>query len=1304
MSRTAKALSLITVLALVISLVAVIPVSFAGADEGTGGDIAEFISTQDLIGVGGSGVVTEIGFVSTQFGDGFSGPNGAHNIASIMATVPDDNEVIAVDGEASFIEDVGPGALVVPGVITAEMPIADLSGNGTVGSEDFTIRTTPGLVNLVDIRTIVPATGTISFDSLPSGVVIGDAVEIDYATSEIDSTSVEVTSDSEPNSASGLGLEFSFDEPITVDTARSPDSLDFLTFFLLLSEDDLNALDDVIDDDPLDTGVDDIDELIDDVADLQLLQDADGTCDLDDEPDCIDLSGFNGTRTENHDDWTTAANWVVEWQEMVATNDPDVVDECCGGPAGFDDVVSGDDDPDELFNLTLEVAADDDVTVKVGNTARDTVIADLTAPEVEAISPADGIFTKDDEPLFEVRVTDAGALDETGAGITEDDYHLDLASSSGALTALDTVTVGDSRTNRLFISGIDDGHRLRFTVLDLPDDAYTWGIRVVDDVGNVTDTSDDFTFDVDTVEPITLTAVTGLGVSDGAEVSDPEGISVRFDAPVDASSLDEDDFDVAGSSPPDRAAHFETLWRTESTDVLVVVKDFEVHPNFDILDSDGDDDVDEDDIMVLVETTEFASGTGAVDTFTLLNDVADGNGDGRINADDVTVVVDNFPFEVTEVADKVVTLADPPPFGFGNVEITHTFEPDILDVDEDGDEVLFDADPAAGGEDDENDDGDDLDEGEVTEGDTILLTFLFDSSDFVYLTVEGLGAGSEPTINLTDEADGVDDLAGNTREPDSDDDDDVEEVDADDRIDPTVNVITGSLLGDEQVLTIIIESNEDLNSKPDVTIIDADGGEKEIDSADIERTSDTRYELTVTAGEVDFGLDEDGFMLLRIEAEDDNGNDITVEVIGFDGLEIDLLFNGGEDPGIDPFEDDGVRTATQGIDNITRVDLTFLDEDGEYTGDGRDGVMLMGSTLAWNTLELVERNASGQSGTATLTRVGDKTDVSIDATPGISGIQHIHSGSCDVLGPIVFPLDDIGADGESTTRVDVNIDDLRTGDFAINLHLTTDPSVYTSCADIPVPDDIAHLAFSNDDANEWGWGMTLDEGSYTQWVSFEDEAGNVWSEFIDYLAEAPVIFGLDIQPGWQMIGIPTRLDSASLDKVFGPNRPDLPRVEPNVTKVRTWSQALGWQVSNYDPVAGEWVGDILALRPGIGYYAFSETAEDIEVTLRRILGLPPVPQPLSVTEGWMYISPVLFGLPLAPPGVDPGVIIDFYLENTAWDVAYGFHPDPDIGFVRIAPTPEGLDPDGDHFVDGGQFIPAGQGVLVHFQEDGVINP
>ena len=106
-------------------------------------------------------------------------------------------------------------------------------------------------------------------------------------------------------------------------------------------------------------------------------------------------------------------------------------------------------------------------------------------------------------------------------------------------------------------------------------------------------------------------------------------------------------------------------------------------------------------------------------------------------------------------------------------------------------------------------------------------------------------------------------------------------------------------------------------------------------------------------------------------------------------------------------------------------------------------------------IALGELNNSGQSGKATLTARGDRTEVVIEIAAGAAGVAqpiHIHSGTCDSLGDVVFALTNLDG-GKSTTTVDATLASLRTGKFTINGHKSGDEiATFISCGNIPAGD------------------------------------------------------------------------------------------------------------------------------------------------------------------------------------------------------------------------------------------------------------
>lgn len=102
-------------------------------------------------------------------------------------------------------------------------------------------------------------------------------------------------------------------------------------------------------------------------------------------------------------------------------------------------------------------------------------------------------------------------------------------------------------------------------------------------------------------------------------------------------------------------------------------------------------------------------------------------------------------------------------------------------------------------------------------------------------------------------------------------------------------------------------------------------------------------------------------------------------------------------------------------------------------------------------LDLAEMNDSGISGTVTLYDAGDQTIVEFDVE-GAGGDHpaHIHEGVCGALNPEpAYSLDNVDKKGESTTVVDVKLDDLLDEDYAVDMHLSPNElGTLIACVDI----------------------------------------------------------------------------------------------------------------------------------------------------------------------------------------------------------------------------------------------------------------
>jgi hypothetical protein len=103
------------------------------------------------------------------------------------------------------------------------------------------------------------------------------------------------------------------------------------------------------------------------------------------------------------------------------------------------------------------------------------------------------------------------------------------------------------------------------------------------------------------------------------------------------------------------------------------------------------------------------------------------------------------------------------------------------------------------------------------------------------------------------------------------------------------------------------------------------------------------------------------------------------------------------------------------------------------------------------SVKLSPQSGSKESGTATLTKQGDKQTKVVVSVTGGSGSQpaHIHKGTCAQLDPKpAFPLSPV-VNGKSETVVNASLDDLAKGGYAINGHKSAeDIKTYVFCGDI----------------------------------------------------------------------------------------------------------------------------------------------------------------------------------------------------------------------------------------------------------------
>lgn len=131
--------------------------------------------------------------------------------------------------------------------------------------------------------------------------------------------------------------------------------------------------------------------------------------------------------------------------------------------------------------------------------------------------------------------------------------------------------------------------------------------------------------------------------------------------------------------------------------------------------------------------------------------------------------------------------------------------------------------------------------------------------------------------------------------------------------------------------------------------------------------------------------------------------------------------------------------------------------DGEAAVTGRRPAEAVAAAVG-QTVSVPLREASGSVvGWTILTPDGERTIAAVSVEGIESGLPaHIHAGGCDALDPApAFPLTDVYPDRPTTTTVEVRLDDLLAGAYAIAVHQRSpnlaalhDPSGVVACGDL----------------------------------------------------------------------------------------------------------------------------------------------------------------------------------------------------------------------------------------------------------------
>ena len=142
---------------------------------------------------------------------------------------------------------------------------------------------------------------------------------------------------------------------------------------------------------------------------------------------------------------------------------------------------------------------------------------------------------------------------------------------------------------------------------------------------------------------------------------------------------------------------------------------------------------------------------------------------------------------------------------------------------------------------------------------------------------------------------------------------------------------------------------------------------------------------------------------------------------------------------------------TPGLDQSSSTTGNNLDTNASSNVAATDTTTSEATSI---TVALSEQNKSGENGSATIMKAGEKVKVSLTLSgeaKSASQPAHIHMGSCDSLGGVKYQLNSVSK-GSSETTVDVSYDKLISElPLAINLHKSAkDIETYVACGDITV--------------------------------------------------------------------------------------------------------------------------------------------------------------------------------------------------------------------------------------------------------------
>ena len=159
-------------------------------------------------------------------------------------------------------------------------------------------------------------------------------------------------------------------------------------------------------------------------------------------------------------------------------------------------------------------------------------------------------------------------------------------------------------------------------------------------------------------------------------------------------------------------------------------------------------------------------------------------------------------------------------------------------------------------------------------------------------------------------------------------------------------------------------------------------------------------------------------------------------------------------------------------------------------------------------------------------------------------------------------------------------------------------------------EDVTSDVITRDDLLFYYHPGNLDLGDYRLELEAKDNAGNWWTDTLNFTVIERQPYKLPISLGLNLVSLPADPADESLTAIFGG--------EPDISTVLTYENATGVWLTATRGEDGTFTGDLMTIDAKHGYFMVSESALDLEVILVRESYFDAPPH-IGVFKGWNLV-------------------------------------------------------------------------------------